>query len=169
MNTIDLIDTLASRAYDVDPVLLHSHRREERVAHARFIAISLRYHDGVSLSDISSIYRMNIESIRYALRKTKELATYNPPFARRYLEAKRLYYSGYTPFDCQLVAGGSHVRTRADSLGLVRCGIVITINENSFTVESFDDPTYSTINDRHTGRISPHYESSLDVVAIRIT
>lgn len=168
MKTLDVIDTIAANLYDIDPIMLHSRSRRERVAYARFVAISLRFDGGVSVPDLAKMYGLNQETIRYAIRKTRELVSFNAPFRNKYSYAHRLYLSGCIPFAAELIANGSHVRTRTDSNGLVRCGIVTKLDNNLFTVESFNDPRYITVHDRITGRVSPEYESSLDIVQIDI-
>lgn len=165
---MDTIDTIAARLYDIDPSILRTRNRAERVAYARFIAISLRHADGLDILALSRLYLLDVESIRYALRKTVELEKFNTPFRKLYHEAQRMYASGCVPYDSKLIRQGVEVRTRIDSSGMSRTGLVSGIDDDFFTVESFDDPSYLSVHDIKTGHISTQFESSLDIVAISI-
>lgn len=168
MKTLDVINIIASRIYNVDPNILLSRSKNERLVYARFTAISLRNEDGVGIVDLADMYNLNQESIRYAIRKTSELIKFNVDFRKKYNEARYMYKLGVVPFSPEHLKCGSEVRTRVDSLGISRCGVVTTIKDSTFTVEAYDDREYKTVHDVDTGRINVDYESSLDIVAISL-
>lgn len=168
MNTIDIIDTIAASVYDIDPAMLYSKSRPERLAYARFVAISLRYNDGMTAAEIAQRYDLNVETIRYGICRTRELVKYNAPFRAKYEYALNLYTTKSIPFSAAMLTPGCRVRTRTDSTGMSLCGIVTHVGASSFTVESFTNPDYKTEHDLNTGRVWVEYESSRDIVSITI-
>lgn len=168
MNTqYDLIDIVVARVFDIDPVMLRAETRKERAAFARFLAFRLRSEQGLDNSAIGLLYHRDQETVRRGIRKAAELERYDKGFRERCQSVIRMLNEGMIPYDPSKLSVGQTVRTRPDSAGISRLGIVTRVSEETFTVESFENPGYHTTHRIESGRLSPQFETSLDIVLIQ--
>lgn len=163
----DMIDIVVARVFDIDPAMLSAETRKERAAFARFLAFRIRNEQGLDHEETGRLYNRDPETVRRGIRKAAELEKYNKVFRSRCEEVARLLAEGMIPFDPSKLCTGLTVRTRSDSAGIARLGIVTKVTEETFTVESFENPGYHTTHQLATGRLSPQFETSLDIVRIQ--
>lgn len=162
----DLIDIVVARVFDIDPAMLCAETRKERAAFARFLAFRLRAEQDLSNEEIGRLYNRDQETVRRGIRKAAELEQYDKGFRTRCSEVAKMLGEGMIPYDPSKLCTGLTVRTRPDSSGIARLGTVTRITEETFTVESFENPGYHTTHQRTSGRLSPQFETSLDIVLI---
>lgn len=166
MEQYDLIDIIVARVFDIDPAMLRAETRKERAAFARFLAFALRKNQGLDNEQIGRLYNRDSGSVRRGIRKGGELEMYDKAFRQRCKEVRRLLTGGMIPYDPSKLTQGLTVRTRTDSSGIARLGIITRMMEETFSVESFENPGYHTQHLTATGRLSPQFETSLDIVLI---
>lgn len=163
----DLIDIVIARVFDIDPAMLRAETRKERAAFARFLAFRLRSEGGMNSVEIGRLYHRDQETVRRGIRKAAELEQYDKGFRARCHNVVRLLNEGMIPYDPSKLSVGQTVRTRTDSSGISRLGTVTRITEETFTVESFENPGYHTTHRIDSGRLSPQFETSLDIIGIK--
>lgn len=163
----DLIDIVVARVFDIDPAMLSAETRKERAAFARFLAFRLRSERGLTNDEIGQLYNRDPETVRRGIRKASELEKYDKGFRTRCSEVAKMLGEGMIPYDPSKLCTGLTVRTRPDSAGIARLGTVTRIAEETFTVESFENPGYHTTHQIANGRLGPQFETSLDIVLIQ--
>lgn len=163
----DIIDSIVARAFDIEPSIIYSDVRKERVIQARFTSFALRKEYGVPEEQIARMYGKSISTIKHGLQRVMDMRLYDPEFKKRWKMVSDLLTQGLLPYDASKLSIGQTVRTRADSAGIARLGIVTKITSDTFTVESFDNPGYRTTHQITTGRLSPQFETSLDIVLMQ--
>lgn len=163
----DLVDIVVARVFDIDPAMFRAETRKERAAFARFLAFRLRAEQNLSNEEIGRLYNRDPETVRRGIRKAAELEKYDKGFRIRCEKVAKMLGEGMIPYNPSKLCTGLTVRTRTDSAGIARLGTVTRITEETFTVESFENPGYHTTHQRTSGRLSPQFETSLDIVLIQ--
>lgn len=168
MAHLDHIDVIVCRLYDIAPEILYSVRRKGRVVLARFMAIRLRYDKHPDIDVLAARYNKSGGTIRHALKQAENLLKFNKDFREKYYVAQLSIGFNRLPYAPDLIRPGRTVWTRADSSGDVIMGTVTDVDDSTFTVESFEDPAYKTINRLDTGRLCADHESSLDIAYVEV-
>lgn len=166
--TYDSIDTIVARLYDIEPAMLAAEGRKERAVLARFTAIRLRieFDPEASIESLSRRYNRSESPIRHALKQAQQFWKTDRSFRLKFQHAREMLSTGRQPYAPELLHRGAMVWTRPTSDGEVVMGVVTNIASETFTVESFDNPDYKTINQIDTGRQMADYESSRDILYI---